>query len=1325
MKIIAVGMNYAAHNKELHHSLELSEPTIFMKSDSSLLKDGKPFFIPDFSSEVHYETEIVVRIDRLGKNIAERFAHRYYNEVTVGIDFTARDLQNKLRAQGLPWEISKAFDNSAVIGTFIPLEQAGDVNRLPFHLDINGSKVQEGNTSNMLFSVDKIIAYVSRFFTLKIGDLIYTCWRRSREDRRSSGGISWRAEASGFLCEMRRLIYIFIIGLLLCSYTWADGSRYASKSLLSEGKWVKIRVDKTGIYKLSYADLKNMGFSDPSKVSVHGYGGWPLDEDFSKEYIDDVPSTPVWRGSDYLLFYGKGPVKWEYDSSSQTFVHTNNPYSLYGYYFVTDATPTNDMTSVAQASGASTRITTYDDYLLHEQELVSVNQSGREFFGEDFSGARPRTISTFSSIPGITDADGKVTMRFISRINSGSGTASLSINDSELLDITIPSIQTVSSNVRSYTKAIPGTTTALWKGSKSEKNNVVVSYSSSGHTNVRLDYIRMQFVRTLRPYGACTFFRSLTSVGNASRFVISEANSNTLVFDVTDALNVKRVEADLNGSELSFTIPAGRLREFVLVQTNQTFPSPEVVGEVASSNLHGLEQRDMIIISAPSLVQQAERLAVAHREKDGLTVEVVTPEAIYNEFSSGTPDATAYRRLMKMFYDRSSSLGNPPKYLLLFGDGIYDNRGISGEVQGVSRSNMLLTFQSQESLNVYSYATDDYFAFLEDNSGSNFSRDKMCLGVGRFPIRTVTEATQMVDKTISYMENKDSGSWKNNVTFVADDGNNEDSFTTNHMKQADQLAEAIEEMQPGFLVNKVYFDAYKRSSLGTYPDVHNEIEKLLKSGQLLINYTGHGSTTHWADESVWTQTDINNSSYKHLPVWVTATCDFTRFDDVTTSAGESVFLNPTSGGIALFTTTRVVFSGNNANLNKALIDNLFQEDANSRYTLGEAMMYTKRQLNDSNKLNFILIGDPALKFAYPEYKARVTAVNGEAVSDEPFEFKALSRITVEGEILNPSDSFAADFTGVLSSTIFDSQSSITTLGNSSEKFTYLDYPNTIYIGRDSVRNGKFSFTFMVPKDISYSNKKGKLNLYASSETKEAQGSFFDFIVGGTSDTAETDTIGPEIRQIYLNDSSFVSGDKVNTTPYFVAKLWDKSGVNITGSSVGHDMMLTIDSMPSMSYNLNSYYALLPDSENEGLVQFSIPELEPGMHTAEFKVWDILNNSTTYTFTFEVAEGLKPNLIELYATPNPARDQVEFFLHHNRPESNLKVTVMVYDMTGKFLWSTEKSGSSELFKAYIVTWNLTDNGGRRLRPGVYLYRAAISTNNSKEATKANKLIILAQ
>ena len=1115
---------------------------------------------------------------------------------------------------------------------------------------------------------------------------------------------------------MKRILcaLLFVFGLLTSA--WADSSRYASESVLNSGKWVKIQVAEDGIYKLTAADLKKMGFSNLDKVAVYGYGGWPLDEDFSTTYIDDVPEVAVWRSADYLLFYGKGPRKWEYSSSDKSFIHTNNPYSNYGYYFVTEKeTAGRTMEKAASAAGATLQVTTFDDYVLHEEELVSVNSSGRELYGESFTSTLSRDFTI--SVPGITNDEGKATLSFISR---GNGTITMNVDGNALISgsVSVPSDE--------YEVARELYRERAWTADKGETVKVNIGYSTTGHKNVHLNYFRLQMKRQLKVYDNYTFFRSLSARGNASRFVIQGADASTLVFDVTDGVNPQQMETSLNGTELSFSIPASAsLREFVVVKPSQ-IKAPVTVGEVANQNLHALPQQDMIIIAQPNFTTQAERLAEAHRTKDNLTVRVVTPESIYNEFSSGTPDATAYRRFMKMFYDRQTSEADAPKYLLLFGDGSFDNRKLTSAWKSVDMSNMLLTYQTENSLSSQSYVIDDYFGFLDDaDNKKSLQNKKLCLGIGRFPIRTVEQATQMVDKTISYMENKDSGSWKNNVTFVADDGNNEDSFTTNHMKQADQLAEAIEEMQPGFLVNKVYFDAYKRSSLGTYPDVHNEIEKLLKSGQLLINYTGHGSTTHWADESVWTQTDINNSSYKHLPVWVKATCDFTRFDDVKTSAGESVFLNPTSGGIALFTTTRVVFSGNNANLNKALIDNLFQEGANSRYTLGEAMMYTKRQLNDSNKLNFILIGDPALKFAYPEYKARVTAVNGEAVSDEPFEFKALSRITVEGEILNPSGSFAADFTGVLSSTIFDSQSSITTLGNSSEKFTYLDYPNTIYIGRDSVRNGKFSFTFMVPKDISYSNKKGKLNLYASSETKEAQGSFFDFIVGGTSDTAETDTIGPKIRQIYLNDSSFVSGDKVNTTPYFVAKLWDKSGVNITGSSVGHDMMLTIDSMPSMSYNLNSYYALLPDSENEGLVQFSIPEMEPGMHTAEFKVWDILNNSTTYTFTFEVAEGLKPNLIEMYATPNPARDQVEFFLHHNRPESNLKVTVMVYDMTGKFLWSTEKSGSSELFKAYIVTWNLTDNGGRRLRPGVYLYRAAISTNNSKEATKANKLIILAQ
>lgn len=1095
---------------------------------------------------------------------------------------------------------------------------------------------------------------------------------------------------------------------------------------------MKIRVEKSGIFKLTYADLKGMGFEDPSKVSIHGYGGAPLDEDFSKDYIDDLPATPVWRGADYLLFYARGPIAWHYDNASSTFIHTNNPYSLYGYYFVTDATPVCDVKVRESVEGATVRVSAYDDYMLHEQEMISVTKSGRELYGEDFSGAKPRTLSSFSSIPGITSDEAKITMSFISKVNSGTGIASLSVNGSKLMDISIQQ------NRESYVKAVEGKRTVVWRGEKSEKNSVVVSYNSAFHNNVRLNYVRLNFKRQLRPYGAYTFFRSVASVNNVTRFVVSGADANTIVLDVTDPREVSLMKGVLDGTSLSFSIPAGELREFALVRLDQKFSKPELVGEVVNQDLHSIERSDMVIIAQKGLLSEAERLAEAHRKDDGLAVHVVDPQTIYNEFSSGTPDATAYRRFMKMLYDRAAQGEGAPRYLLLFGDGAYDNRGICADVKGLPFDNMLLTYQSEESLSEfstrygYSYVTDDYFGLLDNVSSSSLTaRNSLCIGVGRFPVRSLSEARAMVDKVIGYMRSSDFGAWKNQITFVADDGNNADKYTTKHAEQADALARYIDGNHPEFRTNKVYFDAYKRDNSGGYPDVHKRIAELLKSGQLLINYTGHGNTLAWSDEYVWTQGDILQSSYSRLPVWVTATCDFTRFDDVSTSAGESVFLNTTSGGIALFTTTRVVESYGNASLNEELYRNLF-DNSDGVVTLGDAMMRTKRNLTGVNKLNFILIGDPALRISFPNYRAKITAVNGKSPDGEAIPFKALQMVTVDGEIVAANGSLASDFSGTLEATVLDSQAKLTTLGNNTvdgeqRRFSYTDYPNAIYIGQDSVRKGKFSFSFIVPKDISYSNEHGKMNLYASdSESRrEANGSFLNYIVGGTAEVVGRDTIGPEIRELYLNDSSFVDGGVVNTTPYFVARIWDKSGVNITGSSIGHDIVLTIDSMPSMSYNLNSRYSLIPDSDGEGIVQFSIPELSQGIHTAEFKVWDILNNSTTYSFTFEVASGLKPNLIELHATPSPARERVEFYLAHNRPESMLDVTIMVYDMQGKLLWNGRKSGSSELFKSFVVSWDLRDNGGRRLRPGIYIYRAAISQNGSKEATDANKLIILAQ
>lgn len=1121
---------------------------------------------------------------------------------------------------------------------------------------------------------------------------------------------------------MKRILcaLLFVFGLLTSA--WADSSRYASESVLNSGKWVKIQVAEDGIYKLTAADLKKMGFSNLDKVAVYGYGGWPLDEDFSTTYIDDVPEVAVWRSADYLLFYGKGPRKWEYSSSDKSFIHTNNPYSNYGYYFVTEKETTGrTMEKAASAAGATLQVTTFDDYVLHEEELVSVNSSGRELYGESFTSTLSRDFTI--SVPGITNDEGKATLSFISR---GNGTITMNVDGNALISgsVSVPSDE--------YEVARELYRERAWTADKGETVKVNIRYSTTGHKNVHLNYFRLQMKRQLKVYDNYTFFRSLSARGNASRFVIQGADASTLVFDVTDGVNPQQMETSLNGAELSFSIPASAsLREFVAVKPSQ-IKAPVIVGEVANQNLHALPQQDMIIIAQPNFTTQAERLAEAHRTKDNLTVRVVTPESIYNEFSSGTPDATAYRRFMKMFYDRQTSEADAPKYLLLFGDGSFDNRKLTSAWKSVDMSNMLLTYQTENSLSSQSYVIDDYFGFLDDaDNKKSLQNKKLCLGIGRFPIRTVEQATQMVDKVISYMENKNTGSWKNNLCFMADDGSNTDGFMTEHMEFADQLAGYVESEHPEFLVNKLYYDAYKKDmTAGTYPDVRSGLQKLLKDGLLLFNYTGHGGTTALSDEKVLTQTDINQFTYTHLPVWVTATCDFTRFDDLNTSAGEDVFLNKSSGGIALFTTVRVAYSRPNFPINDNVIRNLFERNNGRRRTLGEVMQATKNTLSSVYKLGFCLIGDPAVKMAYPEFGMKVTTVNGQSVDGNSISFKALEKITVEGEVLDASGQLVTDFTGIVNPTVKDSKVTVTCLKNSnkddSPAFTFTDYPNTIFIGNDSVRNGKFSFTFTVPKDISYSNLQGKMNLYAvdTESGNEAQGNFDNFIVGGTSDTAETDTIGPEIRALYLNDTTFVDGGQVNTTPYFVAELWDKSGVNITGSSVGHDMMLVIDESTVLSYNLNSYYELLLGEDGTGIVKFPIPALEPGKHTAEFWVWDILNNSTVRTFTFEVVEGLKPFLFDVIATPGIAREQVTFHLMHNRPESRMRVGIMVYDLAGRQLWKHEESGTSGLFENYTVSWDLT-SGGARMRPGVYIYRAAISTDNSKDATKARKFIILGE
>ncbi len=1131
---------------------------------------------------------------------------------------------------------------------------------------------------------------------------------------------------------MFRLFCVLLSVLLLPVTGWANGDRYAANSVLAEGKWVKIRVDDTGICKITYSELQQMGFSDPSRVSIYGYGGWIQEENFTnytQNYIDDLPQLPAWKGSDHLLFYARGPRKWEYVNNTSTSLveHTNNPYSDYGYYLLSDTGGPKEMVSSPAISQASPQqvFTTFDDYVCHERDLVSVNESGRELFGESFSA---NVLQNFNfTIPGITSEPGLLGYRFISRPSSGTGEAVLSIGAQDAVRLSFSAVSD------SYVTAVGKKGSGKWIP-EGERVTVQLVYSQPGHTNARLDYIWLQMKRTLKPYGAYTFFRSLGSVNVVSRFTIQQATANTMVWDVTTATNPQLIPASLSGTELSFTIPAGEeLREFVIVEPAQTsFLGYETVGEVENQNLHALAQPDMVIVSPAAFVAQATRLAEAHKATGRLEViHIVTQEQIFNEFSSGTPDATAIRKFMKMFYDRSASGGKAPRYLLLFGDGAFDNRLITEGWENVSPANMILTYQTQESLNGSSYTYDLYYGTLEDGTGNNLYRENINVGVGRLPVRTITQAQNVTDKLISYINNENAGVWKNKVVFMVDD-ETRTSTAENFMRDAESMTNTIESEYPQYLVKKIYYDAYKKdfSGLPTYPDVKAELRKQLREGVFLFNYIGHGDTQSLSDEKILVAADVSQFTYKHLPVWVTATCDFTRFDAVSTSAGEQVFLHATSGGIALFTTTRVAYNTSNSLFNNALIKSLFTKDKGSYPALGDVIREACTAVTDyrGHRMGFALIGDPALVLNYPEYNMQVTAVNGVTVDkDQDITFKALEQVTIEGEVYTPDNLLASGFTGEINTTVMDSRVELETLDNNGlGTFKYEDYTGILYTGTEKVENGKFSFTFTVPKDISYSNSAGKLNLYAlDGEGREANGSFLGYKVGGTATDVEDDNEGPEIRRLYLNDTTFVEGGRVNTTPFFYARVWDKSGINITGNSLGHDIMLAIDGWPYTTYTLNSYYETVAGSDGEGVIRYSVPALDPGMHTAEFKIWDVMNNPTTTTFTFEVVEGLKPFLAEIYATPNPAREQVEFSLYHNRPESRMKVTIMVYDMTGRLHWKHEEMGSSEYFDAYKVTWDLRSNGGGRVRPGVYIYRAAISTDNSKEATAARKLIILTQ
>ncbi len=1040
--------------------------------------------------------------------------------------------------------------------------------------------------------------------------------------------------------------------------------RYAVHSVLRSGSWAKIRVPASGIYQITDELVRQAGFSDPSRVKVYGYGGTLQPETLTDSYLrftDDLQEVPLCIVDGRRLFYANGPVSWTAAGN-----RIRNPYSDYGYYFLTESD------GAPLTVDEQTFIDSFYPGSVHQNSLYEVDDfawyhSGRNLYdSQTFSPGMSRSYTLPAA-----GAEGSGRL-YVALTADAASTAHISINGVNAGTVSITGQTT------EYIKALGGNAT-LRVSNISSSNTITISQASGG--TMRLDYIALHCDN---PCG----------------------------------------RPDLHGAD---------------------FASPEFVYRITNQDHHADGPADMIIIlpTSQKLRAQAERLKELHERNDGMRVRIVPADELFNEFSSGTPDATAYRRYLKMLYDRAATEEDMPRYLVLFGDGLWDNRMHLAASQGLSPDDFLLCFESENSFSATdSYIAEDFYCLLDDGerlqetNGSYLGKPDVA--IGRFPVRTEDEARTMVDKIESYMTNRNAGVWQNTIVIMGDDGDE-----NVHMRAADNVAKIVEERYPAFDVKRIMWDAYERTTSATgntYPDVSRLIRQYMASGALMMNYNGHGSADMMSHEKVISINDFRSIASAGMPLWVTASCDIMPFDTHEDNIGEAALFNRNGGAVAFFGTTRTVYTDRNERINTAFTKELFSTEADgSHCSIGEAVRRAKNALvtvvgtgsyqdATANKIQYNLLGDPALQLAIPKLTTVIDRINDTPVgTDEPMQLKAGMQIKVEGHVEQAGQK-ASDFNGVISTNVRDAIQTIECrLNNTSDKgastkFVYQDRPNSIFKGNDVVRNGEFSFSFVVPKDISYSDDQGQMIVFAVNDdhSMTAHGHTDNFVLNGSTDF-NPDEKGPSIY-CYLNSPSFTNGGRVNATPYFYAELNDDDGINVAGSGIGHDLQLVVDGDQSTTYTLNDYFAFDFGSYRSGRVGFSIPRLAPGDHKLLFRAWDVLNYSSTAELAFTVVEGMEPSIVDVDCYPNPATTSTTFRIVHDRIGSNVGAVLDIFDMSGRHLWSQDAEAVPS-DNTMSIGWDLTMGNGNRLGTGVYLYRVRLNCEGGSYASKAKKLIIL--
>lgn len=1101
----------------------------------------------------------------------------------------------------------------------------------------------------------------------------------------------------------------------------------ASQSVLADGNWQMIKVSKSGVFRLSYDDLQAMGFSNPAQVSLWGSQAEMLSKTPTADYPIDLKQIPVYfangadnvfNSGDYLVFYVNGPVTWTYNTTNQLFTHQLNDYSDFTYYYLTDSKGTALQVSNAPNPGtANISSNSFADYAYHEVEDTNLINSGRTWFGEGFDIYSSRDFSF--NFPDI-DINTPVWVRLRTAARSATSSNFKASANGNTFIINYHSAVNTSSETATVANIIDNTNSFIATGTPI---TLTVTYSrptpsSSGW----LDFIEVNARRKLNLTSPFLLFRDSKVVGtqNITDFAITGAESSTLLWKINSPYDIEMVSTSLAGNTLHGISSTFVLNDFVAFDV-ANLEKPAVVGKVENQNLIGDGPANLVIVTSPQFRSYAEKLADLHRTRDGLSVLIVEPQQIYNEFSGGKPDVAAIRNFMKYLKEQPSTASTELKYLLLFGDGTFKNRNLP--VDGPN----ILTYQSDNSTEpLSSYVSDDYYGLLDN--GEVPSTGLLDIGIGRFPAANAANAQTMVDKVYTYISSTAPGDWQNQLSFIADDEDN-----NIFMIDADEIATYVESTYPNYMVEKIYMDAYQQvnsPSGARYPDVTEAINRRVNKGAFIVNYTGHGNEQYLAHERVVSIADI--MSWKNstkLPLFITATCEFSRYDDYhRTSAGEYILENPDGGGVALLSTTRLVYENSNKTLNQNFFENVFEKDnLGKNYRLGDLVKITKNLTGSgTNKLNFSLLGDPALMLSYPTFSVTPEKLNGKAIALTLQDtVKALSKVSIEGSInLSSTKRFVDTTSSTVTITLFDKEKQITTLANDNgTPFVFKTRNSMLFQGKASIKNNQFKLEFIVPKDIAYQVGKGKFYFQANVDGQIGSGYYDQVLVGGISTNATSDNIGPSVS-LYLNDENFVDGGITNSQPKLIALLSDSSGINTTGNGIGHDITADITGTTAEKITLNDYYTANTDSYQSGRIEYPLEKLEPGDYTLNFKVWDTYNNSSTKSLAFKVVKDEKFTLDHVLNYPNPFTESTAFYFEHNRPNDILDVLIQIFTISGKLVKTIEEGNIQPgSLRVGPIMWDGKDDFGDNIGRGTYVYKVRVRTASGESTEKFEKLVIL--